>query len=489
MGSPLKKISAYLQSLPINGYGVPDQVANAVNYCLDSYFKKQAELVENIPPNPETHVKEVWLGCEIHNTVSLNRVYPLFAKAKNAWAFAKMFEKGRYSINSFLDVYEWKDAVKGAYEYRIQQESVQVGPKLTATLPIFGTFFISDETGSKLIVSIDFGYDQSVCLVSVVVDPGSKASAEKFLTDLDRSIEENDIYFKQCLSFLRGSLGFSDVKKTGWDEIVLKPKIIQEIRDNSIGVIDNMDKLSALGMTPSRNMILISPPGMAKTTIFRAISQEVERATRIWCTGKSIESSRDVTSLFEAARALAPCIVFIEDMDLFGGNRDGLSGQESHILNEFLACLDGMHQNSGVIVMASTNDIQSMDEALVDRPGRFDVKVEIPFPDTNDRTQMLSSFLKRVNAMPDGSVTRETVKNIVGLTEGLTGAYLKELAHATVIRAVSRGNLVENGVLFNADDLNAAAEQVVRNYKIGKLARKRVRASQEFLEIGEVVVS
>jgi hypothetical protein len=64
----------------------------------------------------------------------------------------------------------------------------------------------------------------------------------------------------------------------------------------------------------------------------------------------------------------------------------------------------------------------------------------------------------------------------VDLTDGLTGAYIRELANATVIRAVAAGNLVPGGVKFSADDLNAAAEQVVRNYKIGKAARKKVQA-------------
>lgn len=480
MGSSMKKIAAYLQALPLQDYAVPAPAAAAVNYLLDSYFKKIEELssrrpIDESPADPKNHVKEIWLGCEIHKAISLNRVYPLFAKAKNAWAFAKMFEGDAYAIIPFLDQYEWKSLVKGSYEYRVQQESLQISPDSTATLPIYGTFFVTSRIGTRFIVHIDLGYESNSCNVSVMAAPDKKADAEKFLIDLDMSIEENDIYFGKCLSFLRGSLGFTKVRATSWDEIVLKNDIVQEIRDNSIGVIGNMDKLSSLGMIPSRNMILISPPGMAKTTIFRAVSDEMQ-VTRIWCTGKSVQDASDVTSLFEAARSLAPCIMFIEDMDLFGRDRGSLSGYESHVLNEFLACLDGMHQNSGIIIMASTNDIRSMDEALVDRPGRFDVKIEIPYPDAVDRSKMLASFLLRVSARPDETVTKDTMKTVVDLTDGLTGAYIKELANATVIRAVARGNFVEGGVLFSSADLNAAAEQVVRNYKIGKAARKKLQA-------------
>jgi len=478
----MRRIAKYLTGLSVADYQIPQTIAAVIDFAVDSYFARIEELqsrrpADDSPADPKTHVKELWLGCEIHKAVSVNRVYPMFAKAKNAWAFAKLFgDGGTYKIVPFLDTYPWKGAVKGSYEYRVQQEAVQIGPDRSVTLPVFGTFFVSDNTGAKLIVRLDLGYESNACVVAVMAAPGAQAAAEKFLADLDRSVEQNDIYFRQCLTFLRGSLGFTKVRQTGWDEIILKDAIVQEIRDNTIGVIDNMDKLASLGMVPSRNVILISPPGMAKTTIFRAISHEVEHATRIWCTGKSVQDSSDVTSLFEAARSLAPCIMFIEDMDLFGRDRGSLSGYESHVLNEFLACLDGMHQNSGVIIMASTNDIQSMDEALVDRPGRFDVKVEMPYPDAVDRSQMLASFLRRVHAIPDGTVSKDTLKTVVDLTDGLTGAYIRELATATVIRAVSRGNFVEGGITFSSDDLNAAAEQVVRNYQIGKSARKKLHA-------------
>lgn len=489
MGKPIKRALAYLKSIPADSYNIPSQVAGVVNYFLDSFFAKRAveearmkSLNGTIPADPKTHIKEAWLGCEIHKAVSLNRMYPTFAKANNAWAFSKMFDNGKYKIVPFLDEYEWKNAVKESYEYRIQQESIQIGNGLSATLPIFGTYFVIGETRTKLLIRVDFCNELNPYTVTVMSAPEAQREAEKFLVDLDRSIEQNDIYFGKCLSFTRGFLGFEDIKPSDWKEIVLKPGIIQEIRDNSIGVIENMDKLSKLGMIPSRNMILISPPGMAKTTVFRAVSHEMAEVTRIWCTGKSIGDSSDVTSLFEAARSLAPCVVFIEDMDLFGRSRDSLSGYESHILNEFLSCLDGVHQNSGVIIMASTNDIRSMDEALVDRPGRFDVKVEIPYPDEFDRGQMLYLFLSKLNAKPDSSVTMDTFKTVVGLTDGLTGAYVKELANSTVIRAVSRGNFVDGGkVLFSSDDLNSAAEQVVKNYRIGKSAKKKVQAE---IEIG-----
>jgi ATP-dependent 26S proteasome regulatory subunit len=256
----------------------------------------------------------------------------------------------------------------------------------------------------------------------------------------------------------------------------MKPQLKDTIRENTVGILENVDVLRGIGMTPARNVMLISPPGMAKTTVFRAVTHEIAgKITVIWCTGKSIQGSSDVTALFQAARSMSPCIVFIEDMDLFGRDRSaGLYGSDSHILNEFLTCLDGAQENAGVVVMASTNDIDSMDEALINRPGRFDVKIDIPLPDPDDRSKMLQSFLTTFHASMDKSVTRETMKNVIGLTEGLTGAYIKDLVKTAVIRAVSHGQVSPDGVTvtLSADDLTVAAQQVLRNYEIGKRAKK-----------------
>ncbi len=178
--------------------------------------------------------------------------------------------------------------------------------------------------------------------------------------------------------------------------------------------------------------------------------------------------------MFEAARSLAPCIIFIEDMDLFGGDRS-MVGRDNSLLNEFLAQLDGAQANSGVVIMASTNDIESMDEALINRPGRFGVKVEIPFPDDADRRLMLRKFLAALNVVPDQSVTADTVKSVIDMCDGFTGDYVKSVVEAAVIRAVAAGRSDGGKVTVSSDDLIAAVEQALQNYRIGQKSRKHIQ--------------
>jgi len=490
MGGLIRKTAAYLGMLPETGYAIPPQISGAVNYLLDSYFAKIDEraarnqrLVRWIPGDPHAHIRELWLQCELHTAVTLNRSYPAVFRDLNVWAFSRLFsgDQAEYRPVPFLDQYEFKDMLKSHYAYRLQSEQISIAPGKVVTLPVFGNFFVEHiGTGAHLFVSADFCFESMGCQISVMAAPGNQAAAEQFFADMASSLVANDIYYKQCLSFVRGKLDFLGVKPTAWNDIILKPIFKETIQQNTVAVLNNMEKLAKLGMCPNRNCILISPPGMAKTTIFRAISCDViGKMSIIWCTGKSIERAQEVTMLFEAARLLSPCIVFIEDMDLFGGDRSGYG--DSRILNEFLACLDGAQANAGVVVMASTNDIDSMDEALVNRPGRFDVKVEIPLPDAQDRSDMLKSFLTAFHAFPDKTVSQDTWTTVMNMTQGLTGAYIKELANATVIRAVADGHCSPDGRMctFSSDNLTAAAEQCMKNYSIGQRAKKHHKLEAE----------
>lgn len=480
MSKAVRAGTEYLRRLADKGYQIPVQVAGAVNYALDSYFMKKdlrKSQMETPDEDLDIHVVEQWIGCDIHQAAIVSKTYPSFAKAQNAWAFNRMFNadgvSSLYKMVPFLDDYEFKAHVKKGY--RTIQEPCQISLGVMAPLLVYGKFFIENvETGAHLCVEIDWCYMQMACTISVTCSPSCFDEASGFIDAFDASIASNDIYSGKCLTFVSGVLGFASTIPTTWDEVVMRPEVIEVIRNNTTGILKSMDKLAMLGMCPSRNVMLISSPGMAKTTIFRAISNETEgAATRIWCTGKSIGDSYDVTSLFNAARAFAPCILIIEDMDLFGRDRGTLGRLDNGVLNEFLANLDGMQDNTGVIVIASSNDIRSMDEALVNRPGRFDVKIEIPYPDKEDRGQMLLNFLRAYNAMPDDSVTGETWDNALELTTGLTGAYMKELAKSVVIRATSNGGYGKGVVIFNADDLTSGADHVVKNFQIAKRAMSK----------------
>jgi len=484
MKALLKRTAAYLGKLPEQEYGVAPALSAGVNYLVDSYFAKvDARMAAmdrgvEVPYDPVGHLKELWLGCEIHQSVTLNEKRPAWMKGQMAYAFSCLFTgpTATYEAVPFIDSYQFKEAVKGSYALRIQSAMLPISLGQAMKLPVFGTFFVRARgSGQQILVVIDFVHDDPYnCNLTVMSSPGNAQAAEDFLSALAQSLVANDIYHRQCLTFTKGYLDFTSVTKTSWSGIILKPQIKDKIRSNTVSVLNNMEELASVNLCPNRNTLLISPPGMAKTSIFRAISCELEQQmTRIWCTGKSIEYAEHVTALFSAARSLAPCILFIEDMDLFG--RDRSSGMSNaHVLNEFLACLDGAQENFGVVVVASTNDFDCMDEALINRPGRFDVKVDIPYPDADERHKMLVTFFDGYKSGPDPTVTKDIWANVVGMTDGFTGAYIRDVAKSCVIRAVEAGGFDGTTVTFSADHLIAATQESLSNYQLGKRAKKHI---------------
>lgn len=492
----INRIASYLNFLDPREYGVEKPAMGLVNYVLDSYFAKIDErnsrhhVDDNCPSNPVAHIQEMWLQCEIHECIKLSNNYPAFARNRNAWAFSQLFknfcEGAPYEVVPFLDQYEWKELVKGYEEFHTENSQLSIGLDEIASLPVYGLYFVQDcVTGSRVIVKFDFCHYSMGCSIKVIASPRDQKTAEEFFGRFADSLVKNDIYYRKCLSYEEGRIEFQKVRPTLWEDIVIKPDLKESIINNSVDVLMKRDNLASIGMVPNCNSLLISPPGMAKTSMFRAINNDLDgQVTRIWCTGKSIYYADHVTSLFEAARNLAPCIVFIEDMDLFGGDRG--SSKNSPVLNEFLAQLDGAMDNSGVVIMASTNDVASMDEALINRPGRFGAKIEIPLPDEEDRRKMFSSFFKKYNAAIDPStVTKETINNIVKLCKGFTGDYIKALVQTAVRKAVFDNSFSGGRVMVDSDCLVSAADQVLRNFQIGQKAVKHhqlVEEGEDFLQ-------
>src|SRR5690606_3183105 len=145
-------------------------------------------------------IRELWLGCEIHKAVTLNKSYPAFLKAQNAYAFTRLFnnfvgEGGIYELIPFLDSYPYKDYLKSDYNYKVQSEQLIISLTEKITLPIFGTFFVRRVSDNKqMVINIDLCYDRIGCEFKVQVGPENQEVAEHFFIDLANSISINDIY-------------------------------------------------------------------------------------------------------------------------------------------------------------------------------------------------------------------------------------------------------------------------------------------------------
>eukprot|EP01114_Cavostelium_apophysatum_P018463 TRINITY_DN5710_c0_g1_i2.p1 TRINITY_DN5710_c0_g1~~TRINITY_DN5710_c0_g1_i2.p1 ORF type:complete len:695 (-),score=203.30 TRINITY_DN5710_c0_g1_i2:60-2144(-) len=232
----------------------------------------------------------------------------------------------------------------------------------------------------------------------------------------------------------RVSTRFEDVK--GVDEA---KEELQEV----VQYLKNPEKFTSLGAKLPKGVLLVGEPGTGKTLLARAVAGEAD-VPFLYVSGSAFDEMfvgvgpRRVRDLFEEARRLSPCIIFIDELDAVGlarkYNISGSHAKES-TLNQLLCEMDGFQPTSGIMVLAATNLPETLDTALT-RPGRFDKQVVVPTPDIAGRRQILDLYLKKTKVAPD--VCAETIARG---TTGFSGAELSNLINLAAIKAASSGAL------------------------------------------------
>jgi len=209
--------------------------------------------------------------------------------------------------------------------------------------------------------------------------------------------------------------------------------------DEVVQYLKDPKKYTKLGARLPKGILLVGPPGTGKTLLAKAIAGEAG-VPFLFCAGSEFDEvfvgvgSRRVRKLFEEAKAKAPAIIFIDELDSVGGSRNRDHHQVyTHTINQLLTEMDGFQDNAGVIVLAATNFPDILDPALI-RPGRFDKQVEVPPPDIRGRKKIIEHYLKKIIVSPDVNVDI-----IARGTPGFTGADLANLVNIAATKAATKG--------------------------------------------------
>jgi cell division protease FtsH len=254
-----------------------------------------------------------------------------------------------------------------------------------------------------------------------------------------------------------------------------------------VDFLKNGDRFTAIGAKIPKGVLLVGPPGTGKTLLARAVAGEAGVPFFSISGSEFVEmfvgvGASRVRDLFEQAKASAPCIVFIDEIDAVGRQRGaGLGGgndEREQTLNQLLTEMDGFEGNTGVIIIAATNRPDVLDSALL-RPGRFDRQVVVDRPDYAGRKEILNVHARGKTLSQDVDLDK-----IARRTPGFTGADLSNLLNEAAILAARR-NLTE----ISMDEINDAIDRVLAGpEKKNRVMSERRKTLVAYHEAGHALV-
>jgi hypothetical protein len=247
-------------------------------------------------------------------------------------------------------------------------------------------------------------------------------------------------------------VSFLPPQNVGWEDLILPQFVFDHINKYIVNFFRDKEVWKSHGVPMHRSILLSGKPGVGKTMIGKVLANTLAGVSFMWVTPEAFDR---VSSVFNLARDIAPVIVFLEDLDFIAASRNG--SMVSACLGEFLAELDGLKSNENIVIIGTTNNPKVLDEAISDRPGRFDRHIAIEPPDRLLRAKMLRRFFEGVD-LKDGD---EIIESVSRETNGFTGAHIMELVSASKIEAISNGRGSNgNRLLITREDVFEAIKNL-----------------------------
>jgi hypothetical protein len=409
---------------------------------MPSSLKSRAvsKLMENYntflkgPPMPKDKLKEL-LGIEDETTAGLE---------DTKYTIPEMSVGGRkIKLGSFKVTEAYASFSIPLALYALQQMITDIGVDFVVAIDDFAASprqqIIKTDTNSTATAFVDYftiykgmlltcQLAHGVLAVTIYAD--SELAATSFFADLTEKIRTCNFYKGKCLYFTGNEIDFKKTPDTGWDDVIVEDDLRKEIHLNVESFFSNEEyrKMKLY----KRGIILYGPPGTGKTSIVRAIFSRLEGAgvTRVYLTNETFYSM-DMSTFFKTLQYLLPAVVVFEDIDLIGADRNQ---SRSRVIGGLLNHLDGVDkQSEPLVVIGTTNDLSALDEALRNRPSRFDRCLEVPAP----KPEQVAQLYKKLTGF-------EVPKGIVSLSEGFTGAHIEETVKTAYMLSLADGKLKDD---------------------------------------------
>lgn len=297
--------------------------------------------------------------------------------------------------------------------------------------------------------------------VQLAVMAAERPAAAAVLAAVQEDLRANSILRGQVISlgfdpYGRGGAGVTFLQRPSLprDEVILPDGVLDRVRSHVLGIAGHRSRLQAAGQHLKRGVLLYGPPGTGKTHTVRHLLSESPGTTAVLLTGAALGAIAQAASL---ARAMAPSLVVLEDIDLVAEDRSMGHGPQP-LLFSVLDALDGLDADADIAFIMTTNRVDVLERALAQRPGRVDLAVEIPLPDSADRVKLMQLY------SPQGVFSAEALASVAEDAKGATASFARELVRRAILAAAEAGEEPADAhLLAAAQDLSGQREAMTRS--------------------------
>lgn len=362
-----------------------------------------------------------------------------------------------------IDLSYLMTAGASAWEVPLQNEDVNIGGEAYMRCPR-NALWIASVDGLRMAVLLSkvFAFQEPPRIKIHVAtnndEKGAKISGE-FLSQLESAVKKAESYRGKVLSLENGeSYGgegtgikvhqMTPVKR---ENVILPEETLGLVERNVLQFAAQRRRLRELQQSTKKGLLFHGPPGNGKTYTIRYLIGALPGHTTLIITGAQVAQ---LTEYMALARLLQPSLVVIEDIDLVAKERvtSGMSCEEP-LLNQLLNEMDGLAQDAEIIFILTTNRPELLEEALAARPGRVDQAVKFAAPSAAERTRLALLYAADVELLP------EVVEKVVGVTQGASAAFIKEL-----VRRAIQLHLARTGdAKIEAQDVQEALNELLSN--------------------------
>jgi hypothetical protein len=385
---------------------------------------------------PLTEIPNVALHLPAFEHVNLQRGVDAYLAAHSPDAVWFGIAGNRH-FNTVIDMLA-EAATNRAYQLgAVDYTTVATGPDTSTEAVQLGVVCTAAPDGTPLVLAVqgaqeDRGEDR--CHLQLLA--ADRATAATVREEIERLMREHDVFRGQVLSFGRSEhrhnqlLTFLPRPELQAEDVVLPDGVLTSIERHVVRSDEQTEALKAHGQHLKRGLLLYGPPGTGKTHTVRYLLSRAPECTVFVLSGAAmIRFLRPTTAL---ARRLAPSIVVVEDVDLIAQDRSR-SMDGNPVLFELLNEMDGIGSEADVTFVLTTNRVETMEEALTERPGRIDLAVEVPKPDAECRERLLRLYARAT------TLDLPQADEVVAATEGVTASFIKELVRRAVLQQVEEG--------------------------------------------------